>query len=61
MIDYQSSGSSGVNRPLAIGLGVAIGIPSVVGLGILSWCYRRKQRRAALEKRRKRRLDFVIT
>lgn len=61
VIDYQSSGSSGVNRPLAIGLGVAIGIPSVVALGILSWCYRRKQRRAALEKRRRRRLDFVIT
>ncbi|KAK0741082.1 hypothetical protein B0T18DRAFT_393766 [Schizothecium vesticola] len=60
VIDYQSSGSPGINRPLAIGLGVAIGIPSVVALGIVSWCFRRKQRRAALEKRR-RRHDFVIT
>ncbi|KAK1836214.1 hypothetical protein QBC39DRAFT_110293 [Podospora conica] len=61
IIDHQSSGSTGINRPLAIGLGVAIGIPSVVALGIISWCFRKKQRRAALEKRRRRRHDFVIT
>ena len=59
LVDYQSGGS-GINRPLAIGLGVAIGIPSVVALGIVSWCFRRRQRRAAMEKRRRRRNEFVI-
>ena len=59
LIDYQSAGSPGVNRPLAIGLGVAVGIPSVVALGIVSWCFRRRQRRKAGERRR-RRMEFVI-
>ncbi|KAK0728560.1 hypothetical protein B0T26DRAFT_673071 [Lasiosphaeria miniovina] len=55
-----SSDASGVNKPLAIGLGVAIGLPSVVALVVVSWCFRKRQRRAALEKRRLMRRDFII-
>lgn len=56
----QGGGTSNVNKPLAIGLGVAIGVPSIVALALVSWCFRRRQRRATLEKRRRTRRDFII-
>ncbi|KAK3327817.1 hypothetical protein B0T19DRAFT_174829 [Cercophora scortea] len=51
---------SGIKKQLAIGLGVALGIPSLIGLGFVSWCLRRRHRRAALVKRRLKRSEFVI-
>ncbi|KAK4191537.1 hypothetical protein QBC35DRAFT_470575 [Podospora australis] len=55
----QSSGG-GVSKPLAIGLGVAIGVPSVAALIVGSWYFRRRQQRRAVEKRRLKRSEFVI-
>ncbi|KAK0635611.1 hypothetical protein B0T17DRAFT_50066 [Bombardia bombarda] len=60
LVDYQSGTPTGVNKPLAIGLGVAFGVTSVVGLAVVSWCLRRRHRRAALVKRRLKRAEFVI-
>ncbi|KAK5661377.1 hypothetical protein OQA88_11276 [Cercophora sp. LCS_1] len=62
LVDYGGGGGSGsgVNRSLAIGLGVAIGVPSVIALALVSWCFRKRQRRATMEKRRRTRRDFVI-
>jgi hypothetical protein len=60
LVDYQSDNASGVSKPLAVGLGVAIGIPSIVALAVVSWCFRKRQRRVALEKRRLKRSEFVI-
>ncbi|KAK4449107.1 hypothetical protein QBC34DRAFT_463743 [Podospora aff. communis PSN243] len=58
--DNKGGGSSSVNKPLAIGLGVAIGVPSVIALVVVGWCFRRRRRMALLEKRRRTRRDFVI-
>ncbi|KAK0719672.1 hypothetical protein B0H67DRAFT_160083 [Lasiosphaeris hirsuta] len=60
LVDYQSNTASNINKPLAIGLGVAIGVPSVIALAVVSWCFRRRQRRASLEKRRRKRSEFII-
>ncbi|KAK3325449.1 hypothetical protein B0H66DRAFT_599609 [Apodospora peruviana] len=61
LIDYQGeTNTSGVNKPLAIGLGVAIGIPSVVALAVVGWCFRRRYQRASLAKQRLKRSQFVI-
>lgn len=57
---YDSEVASGVSKPLAIGLGVAIGIPSIVGLAVVSWCFRKRQRRVAMEKRKLKRSEFII-
>lgn len=55
---------SRANKRLAYGLGFAIGIPSVVGLLLVSWCLWKRRRRVLNEKseeeRRARRRDFVI-
>jgi len=58
--DNKGGNPSGVNKPLAIGLGVAIGVPSVVALVLVGWCVRRRRRRVLLERRRRTRRDFVI-
>ncbi|KXX81782.1 hypothetical protein MMYC01_202995 [Madurella mycetomatis] len=60
LVGYGSEVASGVSKPLAIGLGVAIGIPSIVGLAVVSWCFRKRQRRAAMEKRKLKRSEFII-
>lgn len=60
LVEYQSEDASGVSKPLAIGLGIAIGIPSIVALAVVSWCFRRRQRRVAIEKSRLKRNEFVI-
>jgi hypothetical protein len=46
---------------VAIGLGVAIGVPSIAALIVVGWCFRKRQRKAALEKSRLKRSEFVIT
>jgi hypothetical protein len=46
---------------VAIGLGVAIGVPSLVAGVVVGWCVRKRQRRAAMEKRRLKRSEFVIS
>jgi len=56
---HQDDAGSDGNAPLAIGLGVAIGIPTAVGILMTSWYLRKRRRIAALEKELKRR-DFVI-
>ncbi|KAK0745224.1 hypothetical protein B0T21DRAFT_359267 [Apiosordaria backusii] len=55
-----SGGGGGVSKPVAIGVGVAIGVPSLVGLVVVGWFFRRKQQRAKAEKRRLKRSEFVI-
>lgn len=60
VVDPPSNGGSSVSKPLAIGLGVAIGVPSLVALVVVGWCFRKRQRRATLEKQRRRRIEFVI-
>jgi hypothetical protein len=50
-----------LSKPVAIGLGVAIGVPSVIATVVVAWCVRKRQRRAALEKRRLERSEFVIS
>jgi len=59
--DQKNGGGSNASKSLAIGLGVAIGVPSVVALALVSWCFKRKRRRALLERRRRTRRDFVIS
>ncbi|KAK4031436.1 hypothetical protein C8A01DRAFT_21333 [Parachaetomium inaequale] len=59
--DSQSGDGPGISKPVAIGLGVAIGVPSVVAGVIVGWCVRKRQRRAAMEKRRLKRSEFVIS
>lgn len=58
--DSESSGPA-ISKPVAIGLGVAIGLPSVVGMLVVGWCLRKRQRKAAMEKRRLKRSEFVIS
>ncbi|AEO62382.1 775fce28-acbb-4c8b-b130-41bd021ad237 [Thermothielavioides terrestris] len=61
LADSQGGGASGINKPVAIGLGVAIGVPSIAALIVVGWCFRKRQRKAALEKSRLKRSEFVIT
>ncbi|KAK4168876.1 hypothetical protein QBC43DRAFT_82260 [Cladorrhinum sp. PSN259] len=57
----KSSGPPAINKTaLGIGLGVAIGVPSIAGLAVVGWCFRKRQRRAAEERRWQRRREFVI-
>lgn len=56
----SSSGGGGVSKPVAIGVGVAIGVPSLVGLVVVGWFFRRRYKRARAEKRRLKRSEFVI-
>ncbi|KAK3403458.1 hypothetical protein B0T20DRAFT_466247 [Sordaria brevicollis] len=62
--DSGDEGGSGANKRLAYGVGFAVGIPSVVGLSLVSWCLWKRRRRVLDEKseeeRRARRRDFVI-
>jgi hypothetical protein len=58
--DSQSGDGPGISKPVAIGLGVAIGVPSVAGAVVVGWCFRKRQRRAAMEKRQLKRSEFVI-
>ena len=60
VVDSPSGGASGISKPVAIGVGVAIGVPSVAGTVVVMWCLR-KRKRAALEKRRLKRREFVIS
>jgi hypothetical protein len=46
---------------VAIGIGVAVGVPSAVGTAVVAWCFRKRQRRAAMEKRRLKWSEFVIS
>ncbi|KAK4236434.1 hypothetical protein C8A03DRAFT_16932 [Achaetomium macrosporum] len=59
--DSQSGDASGISTSVAIGLGVAIGVPSMAALVVVSWCFRKRQHRAFMEKARLKRADFVIT
>ncbi|KAK3684876.1 hypothetical protein B0T22DRAFT_201206 [Podospora appendiculata] len=59
-VTTPENNASGIRKQLAIGLGVALGIPSLVALGFVSWCLRRRHRRAALVKRRLKRSEFII-
>jgi hypothetical protein len=49
-----------MSKSMAIGVGVAIGIPSIVALAVVGRCLRKRQRRVAMEKRRLKRHEFVI-
>ena len=57
----SEGGGSGISKPVAIGIGVAVGVPSAVGTAVVAWCFRKRQRRAAMEKRRLKRSEFVIS
>ncbi|KAK4156250.1 hypothetical protein C8A00DRAFT_41217 [Chaetomidium leptoderma] len=59
--DSQGGDASGISTPVAIGLGVAIGVPSIAATLIVGLCLRKRQRRAAMEKRRLKRSEFVIS
>ncbi len=61
MVDSPSGGASGISKPVAIGVGVAIGVPSVAATVVVMWCLRKRQRRAALERQRLKRHEFVIS
>jgi hypothetical protein len=50
-----------LNRSASIAVGVVIGVFSITALGIVGWCFRRRQRNAREERRRRKRLDFVIS
>lgn len=56
----NKSSSGGVSKPLAIGLGVTIGVLSMAALIVGGWYFRRRQQRRAVEKRRLKRSEFVI-
>ena len=58
--DKGDNGSAGMSKPMAIGVGVAIGIPSIVALAVVGRCLRKRQRRVAMEKTRLKRHEFVI-
>ncbi|KAK4225903.1 hypothetical protein QBC38DRAFT_249943 [Podospora fimiseda] len=59
--DEKKKGPPAINKTaLGIGLGVAIGVPSIAGLVVVGWCFRKRQKRAAEERRRARRREFVI-
>ncbi|KAK4144192.1 uncharacterized protein C8A04DRAFT_36841 [Dichotomopilus funicola] len=57
----RSDDSSGISKPVAIGVGVAIGVPSIAGTLFIVWYLRKRHRKAAAEKRRLKRSDFVIS
>ncbi|KAK3985022.1 hypothetical protein QBC44DRAFT_251457 [Cladorrhinum sp. PSN332] len=60
-VSFYAQSPPAINKTaLGIGLGVAIGVPSVAGLAVVGWCFRKRQRRAAEERRRARRREFVI-
>lgn len=61
MVASPSDGGPGISKPVAIGVGVAIGVPSVVATIVVMWCLRKRQRKAAMEKRRLKRSEFVIS
>lgn len=50
-----------ISRAAAIGLGVAVGVPAVVGALVVGWCVWKRQQKAATEKRRLKRSEFVIS
>ncbi|KAK3301295.1 uncharacterized protein B0H64DRAFT_370436 [Chaetomium fimeti] len=50
-----------ISKAAAIGLGVAVGLPAVVGALVVGWCVWKRQQKAATEKRRLKRHDFVIS
>lgn len=56
----NKASSGGVSKPLAIGLGVTIGVLSMAALIVGGWYFRRRQQRRAVEKRRLKRSEFVI-
>ncbi|KAK4122444.1 hypothetical protein N657DRAFT_647149 [Parathielavia appendiculata] len=56
----QRGDAPAISKPVAIGLGVAIGVPSIAGAVVVGWCFRKRQRQAAMEKRRLKRSKFVI-
>ncbi|KAK3906196.1 hypothetical protein C8A05DRAFT_40997 [Staphylotrichum tortipilum] len=58
--DGGGGGNGAISKPVAIGLGVAVGVPSVVGTAVVLWCLRKRHRKASLEKRRLKRAEFVI-
>jgi hypothetical protein len=60
VVDDKGDEGSGMSKSMAIGVGVAIGIPSIVALAVVGRCLRKRQRRVAMEKRRLKRHEFVI-
>jgi len=50
----------GVNKTLALGVGVSIGVTSVIVFTIIGHVLRKRHKRVLQEKRRRRRFEFVI-
>ncbi|KAH8905632.1 hypothetical protein BR93DRAFT_929902 [Coniochaeta sp. PMI_546] len=50
-----------LSRNASIGIGVVASVFSIMALGIVGWCFRRRQRRAREETRRRKRMEFVIS
>lgn len=61
LAETQNSDAPGISKAAAIGLGVAVGVPSIAATVIVGWCLRKRQRRAAMERRRLKRSEFVIS
>ncbi|OIW28916.1 hypothetical protein CONLIGDRAFT_681851 [Coniochaeta ligniaria NRRL 30616] len=51
----------GLTKNTSIAIGVVVGVFSIMALGIVGWCFRRRQRRAREEARRRKRMEFVIS
>ncbi|KAB5535085.1 hypothetical protein GE09DRAFT_348885 [Coniochaeta sp. 2T2.1] len=57
----DSPGHRGLSRNASIALGVVVGAFSLMGVGVVVWGFRRRQRRLREAKRRQKRLAFVIS
>lgn len=53
-------GGGGVSKLVVIGVGVVIGVLSLVGLVVIGWFFRWRYKRVWVEKRRLKRSEFVI-
>jgi len=61
-LDDQNGDSPTKNKKtLAVGLAVAIGVPSVIAIVVLARILRKRQQRLANERRKGKRAEFVIT
>ncbi len=56
----DDAGGRGPNKTLALGIGVYIGVVSLIAFIILLVVLRKRRRRVLEEKKRRLRLDFVI-
>ncbi|KAL2140385.1 hypothetical protein VTI28DRAFT_3877 [Corynascus sepedonium] len=59
----ESKGDDGpaVSKPVAIGIGVTIGVVSIGGMLLTGWFLRKRHRKAVMEKNRVERRNFVIS